>query len=241
MTKAPILLVEDDSTLGYILTEYLELNGYPVTWTKNGKDGLEKINKLPFRLCILDVMMPEMDGFEVARRVKDQKINIPIIFLTAKSLKIDKLKGFKLGADDFITKPVDEEELLARINAVLRRSDHSLDPSRQLHSNRFIGKYEFDAHSRSLVFAGEAILITEKETRLLDLLARNKNQLVLRAEALKEIWGTNDYFTRKSMDVHIHKLRKLLIKDQTVKITNIHGKGFILYDPGSVQGEKSGD
>jgi len=228
MKNITVLLVEDDQTLGYILTEYLEMKEYQVVWAKNGKEGLKKFRSLPVSLCLLDVMMPEMDGFDLAKSIRDQDARIPIIFLTARSMKIDKLKGFNLGADDYISKPVDEEELLARMEAVLRRSLAGRGHRESEAQILPIGRYLFDVHKRFLTIDAKQVSITEKEAQLLELLARNKNQLVLRSEALKKIWGNNDYFTRKSMDVHIHKLRKLLNNDPRVAISNVHGKGFIL-------------
>ncbi len=230
MSQEKILLVEDDENLGYILTEYLELNHFGVIWVKNGKEGLKKIEEEPIGLCLLDIMMPKMDGFELAKRIKSMLPDIPVIFLTAKSLKIDKLKGFKLGADDYITKPVDEEEMLARIRAVLRRTHKPEVHSRDGPATIRIGRFTFDVRKRCLFTGDRAITITGKQADLLEILARNKNQLVTRADALKVIWGKNDYFNRKTMDVHIHKLRKILKEDAGVTINNIHGKGFMLME-----------
>jgi DNA-binding response OmpR family regulator len=228
MKIGTILLVEDDTTLGYILSEYLEMNQFNVIWAKDGKEGLENLKKADISLCLIDIMMPEMDGFEVAKQISHLNIRVPIIFLTARSLKIDKLKGFHLGADDYITKPVDEEELLARIHAVLRRSRKAeKQPDREQEIYQ-IGGFQFTPFDRRLIYAGEGISITEKESRLLEMLAQRKNQLLLRIDALKHIWGSNDYFTRKSMDVHIHKLRRILSRDPDVSLINVHGKGFIL-------------
>ena len=228
MKKETILLVEDDTTLGYILSEYLEMNQFSVIWAKNGKEGLEHLKGTDISLCLLDIMMPKMDGFELAKQINHLNISVPIIFLTARSMKIDKLKGFHLGADDYITKPVDEEELLARIRAILRRSQKVVGQLSPEDKSYQIGGYQFTPSDRSLSYAGEGISITEKESRLLEMLAQKKNQLLLRTDALKQIWGSNDYFTRKSMDVHIHKLRKILSRDPDVRLINLHGKGFIL-------------
>lgn len=229
MIKERILLVEDDETLGYILTEYLELKQYEVIWSKNGREGLANLNDRPFDLCILDVMMPEMDGFEMAKRARESAIDVPIIFLTARSLKIDKLKGFNLGADDYITKPVEEEELLARIRAILRRVANAQHPFHAADRGvTHFGDCTLGSSERKLSCPAGTFTLTEKECRLLEMLVINENSLLLRADALKTIWGSNDYFARKSMDVHIHKLRKTLNSSKLIKIVNIHGKGFVL-------------
>jgi DNA-binding response OmpR family regulator len=235
MRDKTILLVEDDQTLGYILSEYLEMKGFQVVWATNGKHGLEQFQKVAVDLCVLDVMMPEMGGFELLERIRLLDSEIPVIFLTARSMKIDKLKGFNLGADDYISKPVDEEELLARIHAILRRSSKKgtmISGDQQVYE---FGKFLFDMSKRSLVFGTEQVTVTEKESRLLEILLLHQNQLVKRSDALKQIWGSNDYFNRKSMDVHIHKLRKLLAKDPGIQIKNIHGRGFILSNPGQIE------
>lgn len=224
--KPTILLVEDDETLGYILKEYLELNDYHIHWAKNGNQGIEIFKQQPVNLCLLDIMMPEKDGFEVAREIKSMDANQPVIFLTAKSLKIDKLKGFHLGADDYINKPVDEEELLARIKAVLRRSKR-LQNGKETDVVEF-GQSSFLPSQRLLKVNEESYTITEKEAQLLISLLQNKNSLLDRNQTLKNIWGKNDYFNRRSMDVHISHLRKLLKGDPTLEIANVHSKGFIL-------------
>lgn len=224
--KPKILLVEDDETLGYILKEYLEMNDYAVFWAKDGKQGVLTFQQQSIDLCILDVMMPEKDGFTVAKEIKTIDAIQPIIFLTAKSLKIDKLKGFYLGADDYITKPIDEEELLARIKAVLRRSS-TLEKESSLQTYEF-GNSSYLTQQRALKVHGESFTITEKEAKLLVALLKNKNQLLDRNLTLKEIWGKNDYFNRRSMDVHISHLRKLLKNDESIEIVNVHSKGFIL-------------
>jgi len=224
--KPTILLVEDDETLGYILKEYLELNDYHIIWAKNGSEGIEIFKQQPVNLCLLDIMMPEKDGFEVAKEIKAMDAHQPVIFLTAKSLKIDKLKGFHLGADDYINKPVDEEELLARIRAVLRRSK---PPQNGKEVNVFeFGQSRFLPSQRQLNVKEESYTITEKEAQILISLLKNKNSLLDRNQALKDIWGKNDYFNRRSMDVHISHLRKLLKSDPTLEIANVHSKGFIL-------------
>ena len=222
-----ILLVEDDANLGYILKEYLSVYDFEVLWAKDGVEGLEQFKKRKYDLCILDVMMPKMDGFTLAEKIKSFNPEVPLIFLTAKALKIDKLKGFKLGADDYIVKPVDEEELIARINAIIKRSHQATDQQPSLFQ---IGQYEFDYPNQALIFAGKKQLITTKEADILRLLCMNKGNLLDRQTTLRELWGENDYFNRRSMDVFISKLRKYLSQDPGVKITNVHGKGFVLED-----------
>ncbi len=226
MTNPKLLLVEDDSTLGYILKEYLEMKNFAVTWAKNGLEGLAKFREQQVDLCIVDVMMPEMDGFTMAERIRQKGSDVPLLFLTAKSLKVDVLKGFSLGADDYIIKPVEEEELVARINAILRRSEH---PSEQQEIFE-VGHYTFDSKNQKLSYQEEDKYLTEREAQLLRLLCLNKGNLLSRQYVLKNIWGKSDYFNRRSMDVFISKLRKYLSKDERIQITNVHGSGFILSD-----------
>lgn len=219
-------MVEDNDTLGYILKEYLEMKGYQLSLAKDGRKGLMAFKKEAFDLCILDVMMPEMDGFTLAEELRHLDPRVPLIFLTAKSLKVDKLKGFNLGADDYIVKPVDEEELVARIKAVLRRAVNSADQPIQYQ----IGDYQFDYSNQKLMYSGEAQMLTEREAQLLRLLCQHKGRLLARRHVLKDIWNNNDYFTRRSMDVFISRLRKYLGQDPNIKITNVYGSGFILTD-----------
>lgn len=227
MTKAKILLVEDDTTLGYILQEYLEMKGFSVQWTKNGIEGLRTLRNTSFDLCVLDVMMPEMDGFTMADKMRSEGYSIPLLFLTAKSLKVDVLKGFSLGADDYIIKPVEEEELVARIQAILKRSNRFEETGNKVFE---IGAYQFDAPNQKLTFEGEDKYLTERESQVLKLLCLNKDNLLSRQYVLQSIWGKSDYFNRRSMDVFISKLRKYLSKDERIQITNVHGSGFILSD-----------
>lgn len=223
-----ILLTEDNETLGYILKEYLEMKGFSIHWAKDGKKGWKAFTERPFDLCILDVMMPETDGFTLAKKIKTENQAMPIIFLTAKSLKVDVLKGFNIGADDYIKKPVDEEELVARINAVLSRSQMAnAAPSTATYN---IGNYVFDQKNQKLSLEENHRYLTERESRLLLALCQNKNNLTDRATVLKDIWGKNDYFNRKSMDVFISRLRKYMAADPRIKIANVHGSGFILKD-----------
>lgn len=226
---ANILLVEDDENLGYILKEYLELNHFSVTWAINGVVGLRAFKERDsFDLCILDIMMPKKDGFSIAKDIKSLDKDMPIVFLTAKTLKVDKLKGFKIGCDDYIVKPIDEELLIARINAVIRRSRR---PKQKADINNLfqIGQYVFDYHNQRLSIGDTVQTMTTKEADLLRLLCMEKDQILEREKALSEIWGDTDYFNRRSMDVFISRLRKYLSKDETIKITNVHGKGFILH------------
>ncbi len=225
--KLKILLVEDDPSLGYILKEYLEMNDFDVTWAKDGEEGFELFKKGNVNLCILDIMMPKKDGFSLAEDIKNSSPLTPIIFLTAKALKVDKLKGFKIGADDYIVKPIDEEELIARIQAIVKRT--GAVPKAQSEDSQFqIGQYTFDYPSQTLLFNGEKRAITTKEAEILRLLCLNRGQILDRKETLQSVWGYSDYFSRRSMDVFISKLRKYLGDDETVKITNVHGKGYIL-------------
>lgn len=222
--KPRILLVEDNAQLGYILREYLTLKDLWVHWEQDGQKALEVFEQEAFDLCILDIMMPGIDGFELARRFKVRQPQVPLIFLTAKSLKIDVLKGFQLGADDFIIKPVDEEELEARIRAVLRRTELQTGPSGLYQ----LGQYVFTPDTRELAFGGEIRRLTQRETEVLQLLCRHQGKLTSRDLLLKSVWGKNDYFSRKSMDVFIFKLRKYLEGESRVQIVNVHGRGYIL-------------
>jgi DNA-binding response OmpR family regulator len=221
-----ILLVEDDNSLGYILKEYLEIHKFIVVLAKDGEEGLFVFNRRHFDLCILDVMLPKKDGFTLAYEIKQLNEKMPVIFLTSKALKIDKLKGFKLGADDYILKPVDEEELIARIEAVMRRTNVALNNKE---SDCFtIGKYIFDYVNQALILGDKKQLITVKEAAVLKLLCEHKGRILDRKNTLKMLWGESDFFTRRSMDVFISHLRKYLCDDPSVEIKNIHGKGYVL-------------
>lgn len=226
MSAPRILLVEDNQTLGYALKTYLEMHHFRVTLEADGLKGKAAFLDQTFDICILDVMMPEMDGFTLAAEIKKINPDVPLIFLTARTLKIDKLQGFQKGADDYIVKPVDEEELIARIRAILRRANPK--PRREV--TYTIGTLRFDLHSRRLSSATGNVVLTEKEAELLRMLCENKNQLLDRKVALFELWGKVDYFNRRSMDVHMAKLRKHLSLDANVSLTNVHGKGYILED-----------
>lgn len=224
-----LLLVEDDENLGYILKEYLEMNEFEIDWAKDGVQGLTKVKNNVYNLCILDIMMPKKDGFTLAREIKERKPHLPFVFLTAKTLKVDQLKGFDLGADDFIVKPVDEELLIARIRAILNRFHNR---SKEYTNNIYnVGTHTFDANKQELVSENqEKQSLTPREADLLTLFCKKKGQLLSRETALKKIWGDSNYFNRRIMDVYISKLRKHLADDPTVNIKNIHSKGFILND-----------
>ena len=223
-----ILLVEDDPNFGSILKEYLMINGYEVTLAKNGIEGFEKFKKEDFDLCLLDVMMPYKDGFTLAKEIREKNESIPLIFLTAKTMKEDVLKGFKIGADDYLAKPFDSEVLLAKIKSILSRRVVSV--STESDEMEFsIGNFNLNSKLRLLSFKnGEPTKLSPKESQLLRLLALHMNDLLTREKALNKIWRDDNYFTSRSMDVYIAKLRKYLKQDSKVEILNIHGEGFRL-------------
>jgi len=223
-----ILLVEDDPNFGSILKEYLMINSYDVTLAKNGIEGFEKFKKEDFDLCLLDVMMPYKDGFTLAKEIRDKNESIPLIFLTAKTMKEDVLKGFKIGADDYLAKPFDSEVLLAKIKSILSRRVVSV--STESDEMEFtIGDFNLNSKLRLLSFRnGEPTKLSPKESQLLRLLALHINDLLPREKALNKIWRDDNYFTSRSMDVYIAKLRKYLKQDSKVEILNIHGEGFRL-------------
>lgn len=225
--KISVLLAEDDRNLGNLLREYLEAKGYHTKLAVNGKEAYDFFGKEKFDLCLLDVMMPVKDGFTLAREIRSADNNIPIVFLTAKSMKEDTIEGFSVGADDYITKPFSMEELLARITAILRRvKGQTLKQSEQ---NEFkIGKYKFNYTERTLELKGKKAELTTKEADLLKLLCINSNDVVDRNFALRSVWQNDSYFSARSMDVYISKLRKYLNEDPKVEILNIHGRGFKL-------------
>jgi DNA-binding response OmpR family regulator len=224
-----ILLAEDDLHLGILLVDYLESEGFDVKLCKDGELALKAFQNHSFDLCLLDVMMPRMDGFTLAKEIRMKSENTPVIFITARSLKEDKLKGYALGADDYITKPFDEEELLWKINAVVRRSRESRSGrKREIIS---IGKYRFDFNNQSLTIEGKTKRITEKESEILNYLSEHRNHVVKREEMLRELWGENDYFLGRSLDVFITKIRRYLREDPAVNVENVFGVGFILNVP----------
>ena len=227
-TNKKILLVEDDINFGSILKEYLGLNEYAVTLAKNGIEGFEKFKKEKFDLCILDVMMPYKDGFTLAKEIREENSVIPIFFLTAKHLKEDVLKGFKVGADDYMTKPFDSEVLLAKIKAILNRKNFNEDPAVEVFEFSF-SDFNFNSKLRFLKYKDkDPIKLSPKESQLLRLLVLYINDLLPREVALNKIWRDDNYFTSRSMDVYIAKLRKFLSDDKKVQILNIHGEGFRL-------------
>ena len=225
--KGNILLVEDDQNLAFILTDFLGISGYKVEHAEDGVKGFETFQNGKFDLCLLDVMMPFKDGFTLAEEIRRIDKNIPIIFLTAKTMKEDKIKGFKIGADDYITKPFSTEELSLRIEAILRRTRQSL-LSTDTDAVYQIGSYTFDYGNQLLKQDKDERRLTKKEAEVLRLLCINKNKILRREIALKMIWGEDDYFMGRSMDVYITKLRKFLNNDPKVNITNIHRTGFML-------------
>lgn len=226
--KKKILIVEDDFNFGNILKDYLILNDYFVVLAKNGIEGMEKFQNENFDLCILDVMMPFKDGFTLGKEIREKNENIPLFFLSAKTLKEDVLKGFKIGADDYLTKPFDSDVLLAKIKAILNRKNFT----KIIESDIFefeIGKFQFNSKLRFLTLAQEEpVKLSPKENQLLRLLVLHINDLLPREIALNKIWRDDNYFTSRSMDVYIAKLRKYLKADSDVEILNIHGEGFRL-------------
>jgi DNA-binding response OmpR family regulator len=221
-----ILLVEDDLNLGLLLMDYLESEGLQVCWRRDGLSGLQQARRQPFDLCILDVMMPGMDGFRLAKNLREQHPFLPFLFLTARLLKEDKMKGYALGAEDYLTKPFDETELLCKINVVLRRTAQ-YSPAPELKSVQ-IGRYHFDPARQELRIAEQTTRLTEKENAVLDLLCRHQNRILRREEAVEKIYGKYDYFLGRSFDVFISRLRKLLKDDPEVSIDNVFRVGFIL-------------
>jgi len=224
MNKYKLLLVEDDTSLGYLLTEYLKMNNFEIIWVENGKDALATLSKQSLDLCILDVMMPDMDGFKLAEKINKNNINIPFLFLTARSLKIDVLKGFSLGAIDYIRKPIDEEELVVRLNSLLKILKETKKKEEKFYR---IGKYVYTPLNYELKINNEKRQLTERESKLLLYLLKNENNISRHKDILKTLWGKNDYFNRKSLNVFITRLRNYLSKDNSIKIENIHNQGFI--------------
>jgi two-component system OmpR family response regulator len=228
-TKAPIriLLCEDDPNLGRLLSDYLTAKGYATTWAKDGVEGLKEFHRQSFDFALLDVMMPRKDGLEVAEEIRRESRHLPILFLTARSAKEDTLEGFRVGADDYMTKPFNMEELLMRIQAILRRSASLPEEGEQVTTFE-IGTYTFDYNTQTLRRGAEENRLTTKENELLFLLCKHRNGLLERAHALKAIWGEPNYFNGRSMDVYIAKLRRHLKDDPSIEILNVHGKGFKL-------------
>lgn len=228
MIKPKLLLCEDDPNLGMVLKNYLEINDYEVVLERDGRLGLAAFQRERFDLCLLDVMMPHVDGFTLAKDIRDINPDVPLFFLSAKTMKEDIIKGYKLGADDYITKPFDSEVLLMKIKAILKRNEELSKESTNMEFQ--LGQYHFNPKLRELTSEGKSQTLSPKENELLKMLAEYKNDLLPRDVALKKIWGSDTYFNGRSMDVYIAKLRKYLKDDENLKISNIHGSGFMLED-----------
>ncbi len=225
MDKQRILLVEDDENLGYVIQDLLSMNGYKVHLARDGKEGLLFFNKSKYDLCLIDVMMPKKDGFELAEDIKKVNNSVPLVFLTARNQKEDKIKGLKLGADDYITKPFDSDEFLLRVKAILRRSSTEKNNSDKEYK---IGEYTFTPSTLILSKDDDSRRLTKKESALLKLLCEHKGKILERDVVSNLIWGDDSYFVGRSMDVFITRLRKYLKDDSAISITNIHGVGFRL-------------
>ncbi|MEM7085214.1 MAG: response regulator transcription factor [Bacteroidota bacterium] len=223
--KYKILLVEDDTNLGFMLMEYLETNGFEAKLYRDGVSGYRAFSEGDYDLCILDLMLPRMDGFTLAKKIREQNLKTPIVMLTARSMDKDKIKGFKIGIDDYITKPFNEEELVYRINAILNR----YRPQKQRHPREIsIGAYVLDTRSLSLSGYGTMQRLTKKEFEIILTLGLEKNNVVKRSKLLEEVWGEDDYFTGRSLDVFVSKLRKYLKRDPKISIEAIPNVGLIL-------------
>ncbi len=227
--KYKILLCEDDTNLGMVLKNYLEINDYDVTLERDGRLGLAAFQREKYDICLLDVMMPNMDGFTLAEEIRDVDPDIPLFFLSAKTMKEDLIQGYKLGADDYITKPFDSEVLLLKIKAILKRNEEENKGNDNIEFD--LGKYHFNPKLRELKNGDSTQTLSPKENELLKMLAEHKNDLLPRERALKKIWGSDTYFNGRSMDVYIAKLRKYLKEDTDIEIVNIHGNGFRLVAP----------
>ncbi len=224
--KPRILLCEDDPNLGIVLKNFLELNDFEVVLERDGRLGLAAFQREKFDICLLDVMMPKMDGFALAKEIRDINVDVPLFFLSAKSMKEDQIKGYKLGADDYITKPFDTELLLLKIKAILKRNEEQHKEQENVEYD--LGIYHFVPKLRKLSSANGEVTLSPKENELLKMLSEYKNDKLERELALKKIWGNDNYFNGRSMDVYIAKLRKYLKDDPSVEIVNIHGEGFML-------------
>nr|WP_294930620.1 response regulator transcription factor [uncultured Flavobacterium sp.] len=223
MIKSKILYTEDDETLAFLTKDNLEQNNYEVIHCSDGKSGLEFFKNDHFDICILDIMMPKMDGFELAAEIRKANTDIPIIFLSAKTLKEDRLKGLRLGADDYLVKPFSIEELLLKIEIFLKRSQKNTPTQKTIYE---VGKYQFDTQNFFLFNESEKISLTQREADLLKLFLDNKNSVLKREQILTSLWGNDDYFTGRSLDVFISRLRKILINEKGISIENLHGIGF---------------
>ena len=225
-----ILLLEDDPNLGYVLQEQLESSGFRVTLKTNGEDGLGAALRGKFELCLVDVMMPKKDGFTFARELRAKDSSTPIIFLTAKSLKEDRIEGFKVGGDDYITKPFSMEELLLRVRAVLKRSSGTQTIPKPLQPIK-LGRFTFDEGKQLLRSKTEKHTLTAREAQLLSLLCAHRNAIVLRNDILKSLWNDDSYYNSRSLDVFVSRLRKYLAGDSSLQIISVHGKGYKLSVP----------
>lgn len=224
--KPHIFLVEDDLSFGAVLKSYLEINDFDVDWVDDGKHALPQFNKSSYDICILDVMLPNVDGFTIGAEIRKLNSVIPILFLTAKNLRDDVLNGYKIGADDYITKPFDTEVLIFKLKAILKRGNGN--QSKESSDFYQIGTYQFDFKLRTLERDNSKQKLSPKEAELLKMLCDNRNELLPRETALRKIWGDDGYFTARSMDVYLTKLRKFFADDESVEIRNIHGSGFML-------------
>jgi two-component system, OmpR family, response regulator len=227
--KAKILLCEDDANLGTVLKAHLEMNDFEVVLERDGRLGLAAFQREKVDICLLDVMMPHMDGFTLAEEIRDIDPDVPLFFLSAKTMKEDQIKGYKLGADDYITKPFDIDVLLLKIQAILKRNDEQNREQENIEYD--LGNYHFNPKLRELIIQGKTQILSPKENDLLAMLSEYKNDLLSREKALKRIWGSDTYFNGRSMDVYIAKLRKYLKDDDRLEIVNIHGNGFRLMAP----------
>lgn len=224
-----LLLVEDDPSLGYLLQEYLSIKGFDSTLATTAAAALKNLESYSYDLIVLDVMLPDSSGFDLAQKINLNHSEIPFLFLTSRSLKVDVLKGFSLGAVDYLKKPIDEEELVVRLNTLLARIKQP-DAETASEQDLKIGKYTINPVNKELLFEGETIRLTTREYDILNFLVSNKGHLCSHKDILTSIWGKNDYFNRKSLNVYISKLRKYLGKDPTLKIENLHTRGFILLE-----------
>ncbi len=224
MEKGKILVAEDDENLGFVIQDSLEQEGYEVTWCKNGEQGWHLFGEESFDLCLLDIMMPKLDGFELARRIRTRDEFVPIVFLTALEMEADKLQGFEIGGDDYVTKPFSLKELLYRIAVFMRRARVSTTATEVM----TVGSYTLDLRNLKLAHKQGEITLTQMEAKLLQMLCECKNELVKREDILIRIWGENDYFKGRSLDVFISRLRKYLRHDASLSIENHHGVGFTL-------------
>ena len=227
--KYKVLLCEDDTNLGMVTKNFLELNDYDVILERDGRLGLAAFQREKFDICLLDVMMPHMDGFTLAEEIRDVDPDMPLFFISAKTMKEDIISGYKLGADDYVTKPFDSDVLLHKIKAILKRNEEENRISENIEFD--LGGYHFNPKLRELIFGGTTQTLSPKENDLLKMLAEHKNDLLPREQALKRIWGSDTYFNGRSMDVYIAKLRKYLKADSNIEIVNIHGNGFRLVAP----------